>query len=117
MNSFGAFHCLHISHCTASVPQQPKADLLDSDNICSHYLLQQLSHPLLNLARTLKNSFVANGQTRHTKALVLSFVYVVYLATEMMFLFFIHGKRASLVAGHTLLLRCLIRGFEFGNCQ
>jgi hypothetical protein len=48
---------------------------------------------------------------------MLSFVYVVYLATEMMFLFIIHGKRVSLVAGHRVLLDCLIRGFEFSGCQ
>lgn len=35
---------------------------------------------------------------------MLSFVYVVYLATEMMFLFIIHGKTASLVAGHIVCL-------------
>lgn len=33
---------------------------------------------------------------------MLSFVYVVYLATEVMFLFIIHGKSVSLVAGHTV---------------
>ena len=40
-----------------------------------------------------------------------------YLATEMMFFLIIHGKRASLVAGHILLLRCLVRGLEFSSGQ
>jgi hypothetical protein len=60
----------------------------------------------------LQNSFVVSGQTDHIKAFVLSFVYVVYLATEMMFLFIIHGKKSFICGRAHTLLRCLVRGLS-----
>lgn len=100
MNSLGFVHCLNVFHCTASTLQQSKTDLLNSDNICSYYLLQLPVPPFTKTWLALRKIPLFQMDEITLSRPMLSFVYVVYLATEMMFLFIIHGKTASLVAGH-----------------
>lgn len=52
-----------------------------------------------------------------TKSCVLNSVYIMYLATELMSILIIHGKRASLVGSHALLLSYIIMVSEFSACQ
>lgn len=52
-----------------------------------------------------------------TKSHVLNCVYIMYLATEPMSILVIHGKRASLVGQHALLLSYIIMASEFSVCQ
>lgn len=52
-----------------------------------------------------------------TKSHVLNCVYIMYLATELMSILIIHGKRASLVGQHALLLSYIIMVSEFSVCQ
>lgn len=52
-----------------------------------------------------------------TKSCVLNSVYIMHLATELMSILIIHGKRASLVGSHALLQSYIIIVSEFSACQ
>lgn len=52
-----------------------------------------------------------------TKSHVLNCVYIMYLATELLSILIIHGKRVSLVEQHALLLSYIIMVSEFSVCQ
>lgn len=69
------------------------------------------------LEHTVQNLSLCKQTHCFTKSRVLNSVYIMHLATELMSILIIHGKRASLVGSHALLLSYIVIVSEFSACQ